>query len=66
MVKGSLMTDVARILNEIEQGDSKAAEQTLPLVSDELRKFAAMRLANQKPGKMQYTNCERLQDDDVL
>ena len=35
------MTDVTRILLDIEQGDPKAAEQLLPLVYDELRKLAA-------------------------
>src|SRR5262249_1329367 len=39
------MTDVPRILSAIEQGDTKAAEQLLPLVYDELRKLAARRLA---------------------
>lgn len=37
------------ILNQIEQGDPSAAEQLLPLVYDELRKLAAVRLAQEKP-----------------
>lgn len=45
------MSDVTRILSEIEQGDPSAGEQLLPLVYDELRKLAAARLANEKPGQ---------------
>ena len=45
------MTDVTRILTAIEQGDPHAAEQLLPLVYDELRKLAAQRLADEKPGQ---------------
>ena len=45
------MSDVTRILSAIEQGDSHAAEQLLPLVYDELRKLAAARLAREKPGQ---------------
>src|SRR5262249_40241561 len=44
------MTDVTRILAAIEQGDSSAAGQLLPLVYDELRKLAARKLAHEKPG----------------
>jgi RNA polymerase sigma factor (TIGR02999 family) len=45
------MTDVTRILSTIEQGDPQAAEQLLPLVYDELRRLAAQRLAQEKPGQ---------------
>jgi RNA polymerase sigma factor (TIGR02999 family) len=45
------MTDVTQILSQIEQGDPSAAEQLLPLVYDELRKLAAAKLANEKPGQ---------------
>ena len=45
------MTDVTQILSQIEQGDPSAAEQLLPMVYDELRKLAASRLANEKPGQ---------------
>jgi RNA polymerase sigma factor (TIGR02999 family) len=45
------MSDVTRILSAIDQGDSQAAEQLLPLVYDELRKLAAQRLAREKPGQ---------------
>jgi len=45
------MNDVTRILSAIEQGDPKAAEQLLPLVYDELRKLAAQRMAQERPGQ---------------
>src|SRR2546423_6059222 len=45
------MADVTHILSAIEQGDPHAAEQLLPLVYDELRKLAAQRLAEEKPGQ---------------
>lgn len=45
------MSDVTRILSQIEQGDSQAAEKLLPLVYDELRKLAAAKLAQEKPGQ---------------
>jgi len=45
------MSDVTRILSQIEQGDPQAAEQLLPLVYDELRKLAAAKLAHEKPGQ---------------
>jgi RNA polymerase sigma factor (TIGR02999 family) len=45
------MTDVTRIVSAIEQGDPRAAEQLLPLVYDELRKLAAAKLAQEKPGQ---------------
>ncbi|HLN32538.1 MAG TPA: ECF-type sigma factor [Gemmataceae bacterium] len=45
------MSDVTHILSAIEQGDPHAAEQLLPLVYDELRKLAAQKLAQEKPGK---------------
>jgi RNA polymerase sigma factor (TIGR02999 family) len=45
------MTDVTRILNSIEQGDQQAAGQLLPLVYAELRKLAAQKLAQEKPGQ---------------
>ncbi len=44
------MSDVTRILTAIEQGDSHAAEQLLPLVYEELRQLAARNLAREKPG----------------
>ena len=45
------MADVTQILSQIEQGDPSAAEQLLPLVYEELRRLAAARLANEKPGQ---------------
>ena len=45
------MKDVTRILSAIEQGDAQAGEQLLPLVYDELRRLAAQRLAQEKPGQ---------------
>ena len=45
------MSDVTRILSQIEQGDPSAAEELLPLVYDELRKLAAARLAHEQPGQ---------------
>jgi RNA polymerase sigma factor (TIGR02999 family) len=47
----TVMNDVTRILSAIEQGEPEAAEQLVPLVYDELRKLAAQRLANEKPGQ---------------
>jgi RNA polymerase sigma factor (TIGR02999 family) len=45
------MSEVTRILSAIEQGDPHAAEQLLPLVYDELRRLAATKLAQEKPGQ---------------
>ena len=45
------MSDVTRILSQIEQGDPQAAEKLLPLVYEELRKLAAAKLAQEKPGQ---------------
>jgi RNA polymerase sigma factor (TIGR02999 family) len=45
------MSDVTRILSQIDAGDPRAAEQLLPLVYDELRKLAAAKLAHEKPGQ---------------
>ena len=45
------MNDVTHILSAIEQGDPAAAGQLLPLVYHELRKLAAQRLAQEKPGQ---------------
>ena len=45
------MSDVTHILSAIESGDPSAAEQLLPLVYDELRRLAAQKLAQEKPGQ---------------
>lgn len=46
-----MSADVTRILSAIEQGDPSAAEQLLPLVYDELRTLASLKLAQEKPGQ---------------
>ena len=45
------MTDVTKILSQIEQGDPTATEQLLPLVYDELQKMASAKLAQEMPGQ---------------
>ncbi len=45
------MNEVTRVLSAIDQGDPRAAEQLLPLVYEELRKLAAQKLAQEKPGQ---------------
>jgi RNA polymerase sigma factor (TIGR02999 family) len=45
------MSDITRILSQIEQGDPVAAERLLPLVYDELRRLATKRLAQEQPGQ---------------
>lgn len=45
------MSEVTRILESIDRGDPKAAEQLLPLVYNELRKLAAARMAQETPGQ---------------
>ncbi len=45
------MTDVTRILNAIEQGDAKAADELLPLVYEELRRLAAQKMSHEPPGQ---------------
>ena len=45
------MTDVTRLLDAIQQGDPKAAEELLPLVYQELRKLAAAKMARELPGQ---------------
>jgi RNA polymerase sigma factor (TIGR02999 family) len=45
------MSEVTRILSAIEQGDPHAAAQLLPLIYDELRRLAAQKLAQEKPGQ---------------
>ena len=52
MVAESLvMSDVTRILSQIDAGVPRAAEQLLPLVYDELRRLAAAKLAQERPGQ---------------
>jgi RNA polymerase sigma factor (TIGR02999 family) len=45
------MSEVTQILSAIEQGDAQAAGQLLPLVYEELRKLAARKMAEEKPGQ---------------
>jgi hypothetical protein len=45
------MDAIASVPNAIEHGDPHAAKQLLPLVYDELRKLAAERMAQEKPGQ---------------
>jgi len=42
--------DVTQLLNAIDSGDSKAAEELLPLVYEELRRLAASRMENERDG----------------
>jgi RNA polymerase sigma factor (TIGR02999 family) len=44
------MSDVTQILERVEKGDGKAAEELLPLVYEELRKLAAQKMAQEQPG----------------
>jgi RNA polymerase sigma factor (TIGR02999 family) len=45
------MNDVTGILSDLERGEPQAAEELLPLVYDELRRLAAQRLAQERPGQ---------------
>ena len=51
VVPSEATVDATRILSQIEQGDSQAAERLLPLVYDELRKLAAAKMAHEMPGQ---------------
>ncbi len=45
------MSDVTRILAAINRGDPQASEQLLPIVYEELRRLAALKMAHEKPGQ---------------
>ena len=45
------MSDVTRILNAIQKGDVRAADELLPLVYEELRRLAAQKMAQESPGQ---------------
>ena len=45
------MSELTRILTALERGDTAAAGQLLPLVYDELRRLAAQKLAQERPGQ---------------
>ncbi len=47
----SVMSDVTSILDRVQQGDSQAAEELLPVVYEELRRLAAAKMAHQAPGQ---------------
>jgi len=49
------VSDVTRILDRVQQGHPKAAEELLPLVYDELRKLAAHKMANEARGQTRMT-----------
>lgn len=51
MCENISMHDVTGILRRIEAGDAQATAQLLPLVYEELRKLAAARLAQERPGQ---------------
>lgn len=50
-VKLGTMSEVTRLMEAAQAGDCQAASQLLPLVYDELRKLAAVRMAGEKPGQ---------------
>ena len=45
-----IVSDITLILNAVQQGDPKVAEELLPLIYDELRKLAARKMAHEAPG----------------
>jgi RNA polymerase sigma factor (TIGR02999 family) len=45
------MSNVTQILSQIESGDPAAAAQLLPLIYEQLRELAAVKLAQEKPGQ---------------
>lgn len=45
------MSEVTRILDRVKQGDPTAADELLPLVYEELRKLAAAKMAQERPGQ---------------
>src|SRR5258707_4161164 len=51
MSGGDAKSDVTRILDAIERGEPKAADELLPLLYEELRKLAAHKMANEMPGQ---------------
>ena len=54
-----LMSDVTRILSQIEQGDPSAADQLLPLVYNEFGQLAAAKLARDVPTVRGVTSARR-------
>jgi hypothetical protein len=59
------MPDVTQILSRIESGEPSAADELLPLVYEELRKLAAAKLVQEKPGKLsrqRHSSMRRIYD----
>lgn len=50
LIKSVAMSDVTRLLEAAQSGDRHAAAELLPLVYDELRKLAAVRMTSEAPG----------------
>jgi RNA polymerase sigma factor (TIGR02999 family) len=48
---GAPVSDITQILSAIERGEPHAADQLFPLVYEELRRVAAQKLAQEKPGQ---------------
>jgi RNA polymerase sigma factor (TIGR02999 family) len=44
------VNDVTRILDAVQQGDQKAADELLPIIYEELRRLAASKMASESPG----------------
>ena len=44
------MSDVTRVIEAVQRGDAKAADELLPLVYEELRRLAASKMANEAAG----------------
>ena len=47
----SIMSEFTRVLDQVQQGKEKAADELLPLVYEELRKLAAHKMAREAPGQ---------------
>jgi RNA polymerase sigma factor (TIGR02999 family) len=45
------MSELTQVLQSVERGDARAAQELLPLVYGELRKLAACRMAHEQPGQ---------------
>ena len=45
------MNEVTRILDRVQQGDSRAVDELIPLVYEELRRLAAMKMAREQSGQ---------------
>jgi len=52
---GFRMKELTKVLQSIESGEQRAAEEILSLIYDELRRLAAAKLASQGPGTLQAT-----------